>query len=118
MNDSGYNLYEFEIPEDKISEVYYNYLCVPDLTNGLVRFSYTTPNGAKSSDSSECRLTQTYIEVTYQVLNAIEGLYEKKDNEWTPLIGKIYRKINNEWQLETDTTFLQNDTKYTINNEL
>ena len=67
------------------------------------------------SKSNPIRITQVYIEITYETKKTFKPIYLKSNNIWTPIQGTIYQKTNGVWT-ETTPETLQNNTKYLINN--
>lgn len=118
---SDYATYCSEVASDKI-ELFYDSLLnneAPSPRYGHVTESYS--NGGDSKTTSTVKLTQVYMELTYESddpgTNDSEEIYIKSNGTWTLMSGTIYQKQAGLWT-QVDSSVLQNGSRYAINNQL
>lgn len=112
-----YANYIYNIPSDVILGFWEN---IVNFTLGNYNVSfYAGSTSTGKGTSANVKLTQLYLEVDYDDGNEetiTETIYTKENNLWVSMSGTIYKKIQGAW-IQTDSSSLRSDTKYTISNQ-
>ena len=115
---SSYQMFYEFVPTENIA-AFYSAMQLSQEENqyGVVRVS-ASPNSSNSKNETtfECRVTQVYLELTYDDSEdtGSETLYIKQNGTWVAITGDIYQKQNGTWVL-ADSSVFEAGFRYTLN---
>lgn len=109
---STYQDYVIEISQDILDTLYSILLGIDNPSFHI----YLTSGYSNDKNVGSAQITQVYLELTYEVEDdtSSESMFIRQNGSWVELSGAIYSKQNGVWTL-TDSSILQNETHYILN---